>query len=288
MIGFVILHYMAYDMTCKCVDNLIRRFSKNDIRIVIVDNCSPNGTGVLLKNKYENDYVKILLNSENLGFAKGNNVGYEYLKPYSPEFVVVMNNDVVIEDDLFLDKVRQVYNDYNYGVLGPDIINPLIQNRQNPSRIKPLSIDEIKTEIAFRSKMDRHFMFYYVRKSTLGRLKTLITGRSNIREKIDRDAIYENVVLHGACYIFSQEFIKQRNLAFNDRTFLYFEEDILHTECLKQKIKILYDPFIAVTHYEDVSTDLAFGRKYKKEKMKNHEMLKSLLILKEIRKKSID
>ena len=44
-IGFVILHYYAYDMTVECVNNLLRLFSNEEIKIVIVDNGSKNNSG---------------------------------------------------------------------------------------------------------------------------------------------------------------------------------------------------------------------------------------------------
>ena len=43
--AFVILHYVAFDMTTECVDNLLNRFGNDNILIVIVDNSSPNSSG---------------------------------------------------------------------------------------------------------------------------------------------------------------------------------------------------------------------------------------------------
>ena len=47
---------------------------------------------------------------KNLGFARGNNVAYQYSKfKYKPDFIVIMNNDVEIETNNFEEKVSEIY-----------------------------------------------------------------------------------------------------------------------------------------------------------------------------------
>lgn len=55
-------------------------FSKNN-PIIIVDNCSPNGSGKQLEKMYSKCInITVIINEENQGFAKGNNLGYQYIK----------------------------------------------------------------------------------------------------------------------------------------------------------------------------------------------------------------
>ena len=95
MVCFVILHYMALDETILCVES-IRDSVEGEKKIIIVDNCSPNGTIKGLEEHYQDAAdVDVLETGENLGFAKGNNFGYAYaVREYDPDFVVVMNNDM--------------------------------------------------------------------------------------------------------------------------------------------------------------------------------------------------
>ena len=75
MIVFVILHYLSEKMTIECIDQLEKIKGTSDINIVVVDNASANGSGKRLKERYEKtSYCTVLLNAENMGFAKGNNV----------------------------------------------------------------------------------------------------------------------------------------------------------------------------------------------------------------------
>ena len=95
-IVFVILHYLAIDETYKSVDSIEKKIDTDMYKIVIVDNASPDKSGALLKEHYKNDdHVEVLLNQENLGFARGNNVGFRCAeKTWNPSYIVLMNNDV--------------------------------------------------------------------------------------------------------------------------------------------------------------------------------------------------
>jgi GT2 family glycosyltransferase len=96
---------------------------------------------------------------------------------------------------------------------------------------------------------------------------------------IDSSERMENVVLHGACYIFSSKFIQKRKNCFCPDTFLYMEEDILHYECIQLGLNMVYSPEIKVKHLEDVSTNVSIKSGYKKFKMKNREMKRSIEVL---------
>lgn len=275
--GFVILHYIAYEMTSKCVLNLLRRFAEYDIHIVLVDNASPNGSGrKLLDDFSQNNRVTVLLNKENAGFARGNNWGYRYLIEHiQPDYAIVMNNDVLIEQENFLDIVEMIYRRTSYAVLGPDIFCPATQKHQNPAHIKGFTTDEIdglyRTIVAYY----KHPAFYYYKHATLGKIKRKLVKETN-DDSIDRTTEIFNVVLHGACYIFSREFMQYRPECFYSGTFLYMEEDILHYECNQLGLKIIYSPEVHVLHLEDVSTNASIKNEYEKFKMKNREMKHSI------------
>lgn len=276
--GFVVLHYMAYEMTMECVSNLLQSFGSDNIKIVIVDNASSNGSGKQLAEFYEyNDKVDVLLNPKNDGFARGNNFGYRYLKEnYRPDYMIVMNNDVLIEQDDFLNKIDEIYKKTGFAVLGPDIYCPAAKKHQNPAHLKGFERSEVEQLYNTTSKYCAHPAFYYYRKETLGKLKRKILKKSKNVDVIDRSKEMENVVLHGACYIFSLNFMEHRMDCFCPETFLYMEEDILHYECMTSGLKMIYSPEIKVKHMDDVSTNASIKSGYRKFKMKNREMKKSI------------
>ena len=283
--GFVILHYMTTAMTIKSTEQVLQNFGEvpnTSISIVIVDNASPNNSGTTLAAKYSNNSnINVILNKENLGFAQGNNMGYHYLREnFDPDFIIIMNNDVIIEQPDFLQCIDKIYSKNRFAVLGPDIYNPLTREHQSPLRITELTKKDFEAQRALLQKQERLFAYYYYRHLTLGKLKARLLHQSEpTSATVHWQHPHENVALQGACYIFSQEFIKRQRDAFFNKTFLYYEEEILLEICKQQKLKILYDPEIQVIHLEDVATNAAFKTKFKKDKMKNHEMLKSISML---------
>lgn len=284
--GFVILHYQALEMTKECVDNLLSRFGNSDIKIVIVDNASPNKSGVSLKEIYSgNKKVIIILSDENSGFAQGNNTGFNYLKDkYEIDFMIVMNNDVIIEQANFLEKVSEIYTRNPFAVLGPSIYAPSIQLYQNPGPLKRATEEQTKKFIAeyqkyinednknyYKLKILHYLVFWWAKpiyKMFFGERKkqeessSSETSSNRPSTKVDKEV--ENSVLCGACYIFSKDFVRRRQYAFNPKTFLYFEEQILAYECEKQGLKLLYSPEIEVLHYLNVSSSQSDPNKRKR------------------------
>ena len=144
MIAFVILHYRAADMTRKCVERI--KALEGDKKIVIVDNASPNGTGQELLDEYtEDSEIKVILNPENSGFAKGNNMGVRWVQENVPaDFVVVLNNDVEILQKDFCTKVEAIYRRHSFDVLGPDIISVFSGIHQNPKSLHGYSLESVR------------------------------------------------------------------------------------------------------------------------------------------------
>ena len=78
---FVILHYQTVSETTQCVSSIINNIEYDNKHIIIVDNSSPNKSGTYLKEYYKYDKnIEVIINKENLGFAKGNNIGYAYAR----------------------------------------------------------------------------------------------------------------------------------------------------------------------------------------------------------------
>lgn len=269
MICYVILHYQVIDETETCVKT-IKTNTSDAFHVIIVDNASPNGSGKTLVDEYKEDSsVKVILNPDNSGFAKGNNLGYREAKKYNPDYIVVLNSDVEITEKDFCDKLEQAYKKYKFDVLGPDIYSTKAKYHQNPQRNKNCSLEELKSaekKLAFKDK----FKF-------LLRIKYSIlhkTATQEIHENDYKDA-QTGVVLHGACYVFSRKFIENHDNCFHPGTFMYYESYILHYLGMREDLTFLYDPDIVVKHHEDASTDATYNDQYKKSVFVNKCLLDS-------------
>ena len=284
--GFVVLHYMAYDMTCQCVNTLLSISDGRNVPIVVVDNGSPNGSGSLLQQKFTGHAsVHVILTGENLGFARGNDAGFRFIKEhFDCQFIAVINNDLLIRDARFFDWVEDTYRQTGFSVLGPDIVNPASGRHQNPSHrdnaelLYGYSRQQLEKTYDAYSRNARNFCFNRLK----WRIKTTLFPSAAQRRPYTPatvDGRMENVVLHGSCLVFSPLFLLRRDDCFNPATFLYMEEDILHFECKRDGLKMVYDSSFRVEHLEDVSTDTLSRSKLKKEKMKLRETVRSMRVL---------
>ena len=105
-IAFVVLHYETLDDTSECIDSLKKYIVDDSVKIVVVDNGSVHGKLNTIEEKYKSDSVIFLYSDENLGFAKGNNIGFKYAKEkLQSDIIILANNDLIFRQEDFVDKL---------------------------------------------------------------------------------------------------------------------------------------------------------------------------------------
>lgn len=251
--SFVILHYNAISDTMECVESILRRMG-NAARIVVVDNKSPNGSGLELKKKYKNcECVSVILNPENEGFARGNNVGFFYAKKYwNPDFIVMLNNDTLLLQDDFAVLVEKEYRESRFAVLGPLVETPHKPYNSNPGSDRLPSLNFFrKYRLKVRLKLILNYL--HLDSSYEKCLEFFRRGKERIFDEEILKKRAENVLLHGCCWIFSSEYINRFD-GLNSRTFLYQEERLLFLRLQQNGLKSVFNPDIRIFHKEDVAT----------------------------------
>lgn len=262
-ISYVILHYKNLNDTIKCIESLLRT-TNNDSNLIVVDNGSGDGSGEKLKKKYQDmSQIKVLLLENNVGFSKGNNAGYIYVKKnYDSDFIVVTNNDVVFYQKNFEETIKKIYAQSQFYVLGPDVYIPRHKDHQNPLFKTPINkqqlINEIKEYKYYRKnplKFEKRLKIHALKNRLCSKYKVINFLYSTLRGKdvLDYKKRYENVGLQGSCLIFSKKFIMKEDKAFEPEPFLYEEETFLFYRCQKKSYKMVYDPSIAIRHEEAAS-----------------------------------
>lgn len=264
----MILHYCAIDETIKCIKTIRDNIDTKEYLLVVVDNASPNNTGLELVKLYGNDTdCHVILNQKNLGFAKGNNIGFLYAKEQGAQFICMINSDAFI---LNKDWTRQIFSDfskYKFYVCGPDIITKDGNYVANPVGEEVPDVTNTKRRIR-SMKIQRFLLRVY-----LDPLVNLISETRYSRQisgQYDRNMYYQNIMLHGCCLIFSPLYIEKYN-GINSGTFLYCEEDLLYLEMQRRGHLMLYSPNIHVFHKGQASSEhTKAGRKGRLFTLNNH------------------
>lgn len=293
MICVVILHYNTIDETIACVESIKKRISlEGTVKIIIVDNLSSNGTGQRLVELYNNDKnIDIILSDHNLGFAKGNNLGYVHaMKKYNPDFIILSNNDVIIEQDNFFQKIVDFYGVNDFAVCGPDIIVPHRNMHQNPLSTEGHTLKTLnKTIWKYRFKLSVFRISRFLRIYD----KILLLKNKVIEENKSSHYLYhkENIVIHGSFLIFSKKYLDIFPNGLYDKTFMYMEEFILFYLCNKNGLKIVYNPDLQIIHNEGVATRQSTKSRVDKNIFEFRHTLESAYLFREIMindKKNID
>lgn len=283
MTAFVILHYRAAEMTRTCVER-IRALSGSNY-IVIVDNASPNGTGELLAEEYAGeDNITVLLNQENAGFARGNNLGIRWVcENLKADFVVVLNNDVEILQKDFAVRIGEIYRENPFDVLGPDIVSVFSGIHQSPKSLKGCTLESVRKK---RANVKRSSNPILLLLSSGEKNSPAIWRRKQRRERakqqIDSSVSAEGVVLHGSCVIFAKRYLDTHPEPFYPKTYMYYEMEILEWLCRREGNVIRYDPSISVLHYQYVASKQEYKSIVKRSKFVIECLLDSLKAAEEL------
>lgn len=277
-IVFVVLHYKVASITKMCLEYLMQQ-DYEKFEIIVIDNCSKNGSyEELLNTYYNNKKIYFVSIEHNLGFAKANDLGYQIAKhKFSANCIVVINNDLFIKDKQFCNILNNINKIEDFEILGPNIINKNGEH-QNPlinCAIEKKDVCRLINKTRLKIKLIPLLYGLTKRKGK----KQQISTNDNQNEKM------ENVPLHGSCLIFGNKFINKYEYPFYPNTFLYGEEDILFYQARKRGIRTLYYPDLIVHHIEDVSTEEVTKDNKEKRLFELKNSLTSLLILKELMEK---
>jgi len=94
--SIIILTYNQLQYTKKCIESIFQN-TRKPFELIVVDNGSTDGTVEYLESEVRDRnrtvVIKIIKNSENKGFAGGNNQG---IAAATGDYILLMNNDVVV------------------------------------------------------------------------------------------------------------------------------------------------------------------------------------------------
>jgi GT2 family glycosyltransferase len=119
LVRAVVVSYEGGDLTLQCLRSLVHTaWPVTRLEIVLVDNGSKDG--VADKVERELPVVKVIRNSENLGFAGGCNVGFKDLGDV--QYIALVNNDATVEPGWLGPLVDALEADAELGAACPKIV----------------------------------------------------------------------------------------------------------------------------------------------------------------------
>jgi len=96
----ITINYNGYKDTVACIESL-RKIKYLNYEIVVVENASDDSQKIA-EDPYINENATVILSNRNSGFSDGNNQGIRYAMEQGADFVLLINNDTVVDEN-FLD-----------------------------------------------------------------------------------------------------------------------------------------------------------------------------------------
>lgn len=95
-LSVIILNYNVRYFLEQCVFSVQKALENIDSEIIVIDNASSDDSCEMMKTKFP--HIKLIENTENLGFPKGNNIAVAQAKG---EYICILNPDTVVAEDTF-------------------------------------------------------------------------------------------------------------------------------------------------------------------------------------------
>jgi GT2 family glycosyltransferase len=111
LVSVVVLNYNGLRYMAKCITSILAG-NYPYFELIIVDNASTDNSMDLLRN-FHDERIQIIQSGSNIGFAAGNNLGYRYA---SGKYVVILNNDTVVDPNWLQSLVSLMESDPKIGV----------------------------------------------------------------------------------------------------------------------------------------------------------------------------
>ena len=116
-VSVIVLTYNNLKLNQYCISSILNQTAYPNYELIVLDNLSTDGTVEYLKELEQQNHprLKIVFNTENSGFAGGNN---KAIKLSSGKYVVLLNNDTVITRGWLTAMVKHLENDAQCGMVG--------------------------------------------------------------------------------------------------------------------------------------------------------------------------
>lgn len=117
-LSVVILNYNVRYFLEQCLHSVQKAIAPLDAEIIVVDNASSDDSCAMVRERFPE--VKLVSNSVNYGFPKGNNMGVAVAKG---EYVCILNPDTVVAEDTFQKVLAFAEQQIKLGIVGCKLID---------------------------------------------------------------------------------------------------------------------------------------------------------------------
>lgn len=233
-LSIIIVSWNVADLLSACLDSIRASLSTE---IIVVDSASSDGTPDMLRTRYPD--VKLLAQTENVGFTRGNNIG---LQAAQGRYLLLLNPDTEVIGDALEQMVAYLDAHPEVGIVGPHTLNSDGSHQSTRRRFPTLAVGVFESTwmqgYAPQGLLDR----YYVR-------------------DLPDDGTYEVDWVQGSALMARREVYQQ--IGGLDEGFIMYSEELDWCKRAKQAgWRVVYLGHAKITHHGGKSSEQAGGRRH--------------------------
>ncbi|HUD10013.1 MAG TPA: glycosyltransferase family 2 protein [Patescibacteria group bacterium] len=230
-VSIIIVNYKVKEKLLVCLKSIYDSKPQSSFEIMVVDNDEVKTIEKDLKRRFPK--VKYIKSSKNLGYGGGNNLGAKYAKG---EYLFFLNPDTLVFKDTIDELVSFLFKNKNVGIIAPLLIdkNKIPFKLQGTTELTPLK------GIICLSFIEKLFPNNPVSKNYW-------------LKEWSHQTLREVGVCPGTALMVRRDLFRKIG-GFDERFFLYFEEDDLAKRVRTQGYKIYITPKSKIFHEIGVST----------------------------------
>lgn len=214
-VDIIILNYNGKHDTLECLRSL-KGVNYSGYRITVVDNGSADGSADAIAKEYPD--ANLIRSKENLRFGGGNNLAMKKSLEEGFEYVLLLNNDTVVESDFLSQLVKMAESDDSIGMTGPKMYY-----------------------------YDHHTVIWFAGgyvNMNIARMRHYGIGEI---ESGKHGKVKEVNFLNGACLLIKRKVLEDIGL-FDEDFYLYGEDVDLNLRASKAGYKLMYQPRARIFH----------------------------------------
>lgn len=225
-----ILHYENTKDTVECLNSLLKvDFGNFDVETFVLDNGSENRL-LISEKDFTKIGLKLLRSNTNTGFTGGHNLIYEKIQDVNFDYLMLLNNDSLLDVDIFEELVKGFEQE------GAGAVVPKVYFTKGREFHKDSYTENEKGRVIWYAggKID----WAHVQSVHIG-VDEVDSGQYDKMRQID--------FCSGACLLVKKEAIRKIGL-FDEKYFLYFEDADLSVRLIKAGYKLFYVPKAILWH----------------------------------------
>ncbi len=234
-LSIIIVNYNTYKLTKQTIESVFNAKPSFKYEIILVDNASSDDSisklQEWLKQHPDKEKVEIIINHDNLGFSKANNIG---IKKANGAYILLLNSDTYIVKDCLERCISYIENHRRIGALGCKVILP------------NGSLDHACKRGFPTPKASLHYFLklHKINPKKYGAYEALHLGVDEVGE-VD--------VIMGAFMLMSKTVLDEVGLL-DERFFMYGEDIDLCFRIKQAGYPIIYYPKASIIHYKGGSS----------------------------------